>query len=172
MSSLCRADCDVTSNTVCLVLACLVGFNKALLVQLGHSMVDVYPALTPLLGPHPGGQSIPGVSIEVDAFIQTSKTGKRKASRPGFLFTHRGDALTCPHINSQTLGCFCSIAVILPFGQVRHTWLVCLSPTSPWALAIQSETPITRFGDFACASPCVLQSYTSTAPGTHHHHTP
>jgi hypothetical protein len=75
-------------------------------VQLGHGMVDVYPALTPLLGPHPGGASIPGVTVEVDASIQTSKKRKKAASRPGFLFTHRGIALTS-FFGPIVVVCFC-----------------------------------------------------------------
>ena len=71
-------------------------------VQLGHATSDVYPALTPLLGAHPGGGEIPGLSLDVDAAIKVSKEvmnsrgskwNKQRsgaAARPGFLFTHRG----------------------------------------------------------------------------------
>ena len=53
-------------------------------------MSELYPALTPLTGAHPGGEAIAGVSLNVDAAVQTSKKGMRKAARTGFLFTHRG----------------------------------------------------------------------------------
>lgn len=69
-------------------------------MQLGHNLVEPFPALTPLTGPHPGPEPIAGVSLDVAASI---KIGKRSvpAHRTGFLFTHKGappmpSTSTCP----------------------------------------------------------------------------
>ena len=59
-------------------------------VQLGHSLNAMYPALTPLIGSHPSGSPIPGVSLDVHAEVHTGKRRRRAAPRTGFLFTHRG----------------------------------------------------------------------------------
>ena len=74
------------------------GTGHRLLQGLGHSMHGPYPALTPLLGTHPGLESLAGVSHRVSVrFAHTpgpQKRGKKKKApasfRPGFLFTHRG----------------------------------------------------------------------------------
>jgi predicted flavoprotein YhiN len=61
-------------------------------VQLGHRLVDPYPALTPLVGEHPKGKAneqIPGVSLDVSASVVLGKK-KIEAPRTGFLFTHKG----------------------------------------------------------------------------------
>ena len=69
--------------------------------DLNHVLNEPYPALVPLTGDHPGGERLPGVSLDVsleceqvleDAAAQTKKKKKKKskASREGFLFTHRG----------------------------------------------------------------------------------
>jgi predicted flavoprotein YhiN len=58
-------------------------------MQLGIKMVNPYPALTPLTGPHPGDDKLAGVSLNVRAHAAVSKAG-RQAPRSGFVFTHRG----------------------------------------------------------------------------------
>ena len=73
--------------------------------DLGHDLHEPYPALVPLTGDHPGGERLPGVSVDValeckENAAQTEpaaggkkkkkKAKTRKASREGFLFTHRG----------------------------------------------------------------------------------
>ena len=70
--------------------------------DLKHELNEPYPALVPLTGDHPGGERLPGVSLDVsleceqvlaDAEAQEKKKKKKKkskASREGFLFTHRG----------------------------------------------------------------------------------
>lgn len=39
------------------------GVGYRLLSHLGHSLCSPYPALTPLLGPHPGGAQLAGLSL-------------------------------------------------------------------------------------------------------------
>ena len=65
--------------------------------DLEHNLAEPYPALVPLTGKHPGGEQLPGVSVNVSlecepipGGIKTGKKKKAKANREGFLFTHRG----------------------------------------------------------------------------------
>jgi len=78
--------------------------------DLRHRLNEPYPALVPLTGAHPGGERLPGVSLDVslecttpletlgpdgNSTTTTTTTKKKKkniarASREGFLFTHRG----------------------------------------------------------------------------------
>lgn len=62
------------------------GTGLRLATDLGHRMIDTYPALTPLLGT--GHESLSGVSLKVRL---RNKDGKRVIETSGgFLFTHRG----------------------------------------------------------------------------------
>jgi predicted flavoprotein YhiN len=62
-------------------------------MQLGHKIVDPYPALTPLIGEHPKGDKtdeiIPGVSVDVSVRVELGEK-KFEAHRTGLLFTHKG----------------------------------------------------------------------------------
>ena len=67
--------------------------------DLGHTLKEPYPALVPLTGEHPGGERLPGLSVDVSLECarpldagegKKKKKKKAKASREGFLFTHRG----------------------------------------------------------------------------------
>ena len=67
--------------------------------DLGHVLKEPYPALVPLTGEHPGGERLPGLSVDVSLECarpldsgegKKKKKKKAKASREGFLFTHRG----------------------------------------------------------------------------------
>ena len=66
--------------------------------DLNHALNEPYPALVPLTGGHPGGERFPGLSLDVSLECeqvleegqQKKKNKKSKASREGFLFTHRG----------------------------------------------------------------------------------
>ncbi|KAL0048575.1 hypothetical protein WJX82_006231 [Trebouxia sp. C0006] len=72
------------------------GSGHRIMSKLGHGMQPMYPALTPLKGPHPGGQQLAGLSlyrVEAAAMVKDKQKGKRKATtaaRAGLLFTHRG----------------------------------------------------------------------------------
>lgn len=82
------------------------GEGYQLLKRLGHSLIGPYPALTPLVGPHPGDAKLAGISLEVDLAVRLAaetrkkgdarirrRAGKTRAiesNRPGLLFTHRG----------------------------------------------------------------------------------
>ncbi|EFN54344.1 hypothetical protein CHLNCDRAFT_9535, partial [Chlorella variabilis] len=66
------------------------GDGYRLLRQHGHSLHEPYPALTPLLGAHPGQQQLTGISLyEAELAARRAKAGGR-AQRTAMLFTHRG----------------------------------------------------------------------------------
>ncbi len=54
----------------------------------GHTVHDLYPALTPLIANPPVHASLSGLSLEVR--IRAKVGGKVRTSEGGFLFTHRG----------------------------------------------------------------------------------
>eukprot|EP00873_Tetraselmis_striata_P022677 jgi/Tetstr1/442941/TSEL_031003.t1 len=77
------------------------GTGHRFLKASGHSLgKGIYPALTPLTAPHPGGANLAGVSLYsvglecVEADMGTKKKRKKKrgaeAIRTGLLFTHKG----------------------------------------------------------------------------------
>lgn len=62
---------------------------------LGHTVAPLFPALTPLRGPHPGAQQLAGLSLYQVAMHCDRPQGRgqrRKvaAMRRGMVFTHRG----------------------------------------------------------------------------------
>lgn len=67
------------------------GMGHRALHELGLPITPTYPALTPLTGPHPGGGSLAGMTVQVSIHIREA-TGKMVATnhRSGFLFTHNG----------------------------------------------------------------------------------
>ncbi len=67
------------------------GMGHRALSKLGIPITPTYPALTPLLGLHPGGKSLAGMTVQVGIRIR-EQSGKMIASnhRSGFLFTHNG----------------------------------------------------------------------------------
>lgn len=77
-----------------------VGTGYQILQSLGHSLHLPYPALTPLLGGHPGGEVMPGISVaNCELSVQPAAGGaqqkkkKKKATttrRTAMLLTHRG----------------------------------------------------------------------------------
>ncbi|KAL4530050.1 hypothetical protein Ndes2526A_g04785 [Nannochloris sp. 'desiccata'] len=86
-----------------------IGTGYEILTRLGHSLHVPYPALTPLLGNHPGGEKLPGLSVyNAELSIKQPKiasvgdnksksSGKAKnrsktltAERTALLLTHRG----------------------------------------------------------------------------------
>jgi len=75
------------------------GTGHKFLQQIGHSINDTFPALTPLIGNHPGfGCQLAGISLNVHLtlvqqfFKENNKVKKKRmeSKRQGFLFTHRG----------------------------------------------------------------------------------
>ena len=92
------------------------GTGHSIAETLGHSLHPTYPALTPLKGPHPGSEPLPGVSLDVDlepVFVDMAASGSNvsdpatdvthanirlvpkercpfRTRRSGFLFTHHG----------------------------------------------------------------------------------
>jgi len=74
------------------------GTGHKVVQKLGHTLGNgIYPALTPLVGAHPGGSNLAGVSMySVKCSVkQPGKKKKKKkvaaeALRSGFLFTHKG----------------------------------------------------------------------------------
>lgn len=67
------------------------GMGHAAVKALGIPVTPVYPALTPLHGRHPGGELLPGVTVQTAITIR-QRSGKIIAHnhRSGFLFTHEG----------------------------------------------------------------------------------
>jgi hypothetical protein len=66
------------------------GDGHALLRDLGEELVPTYPALTSLLGDHPGVENLAGLSLEVGISVYVSDRLLGSSNRSGFLFTHRG----------------------------------------------------------------------------------
>lgn len=65
------------------------------LKALGHRVAPLFPALTPLRGPHPGAQQLAGLSLyQVAMHCERPQgpKGRRRvaAMRRGMVFTHRG----------------------------------------------------------------------------------
>eukprot|EP01132_Coremiostelium_polycephalum_P004565 gene4565-5688_t len=59
--------------------------------RLGVAVNPTFPALTPLKGPHMGGEfNLPGVSLNARVWATTTSKKSIQASRSGFLFTHKG----------------------------------------------------------------------------------
>jgi predicted Rossmann fold flavoprotein len=80
------------------------GIGYTLLRRLGHRIIPPYPALVPLLGKHPGGEQLPGISVQNASakIFNNARDGKylkgykktrskgRTAERRALLLTHRG----------------------------------------------------------------------------------
>ena len=64
------------------------GAGLAIAKRLGHTIVDTYPALTPLLSDHRSHWALSGLSLQ--ATLRAPQSGKHARSTGGFLFTHRG----------------------------------------------------------------------------------
>ena len=62
------------------------GAGIAIARRLGHTIVDTYPALTPLLSNERAHHALSGLSLT----CAVRSTGKQPRSTSGFLFTHRG----------------------------------------------------------------------------------
>ncbi|KAL6754148.1 HI0933-like protein-domain-containing protein [Haematococcus lacustris] len=86
------------------------GTGLRVLKRAGHSLNEVYPALVPLTGSHPGGQQLAGLSLyDVAMAAQLPGASKpRRAARTGMLFTHRGFSgpavLDVSHLAVMALG--------------------------------------------------------------------
>eukprot|EP00198_Chlamydomonas_reinhardtii_P005105 XP_001694441.1 predicted protein [Chlamydomonas reinhardtii] len=68
------------------------GTGHRLLARLGHSLRPSYAALTPLVGKHPAGQQLAGVSMyDIELSVQLPGAKKPRVSeRTALLFTHKG----------------------------------------------------------------------------------
>lgn len=66
------------------------GKGHKILKKLGHKINRTYPALTPLKGLHPANNLIAGISLDVELTLKSKDKKNKKASRQGFLFTHKG----------------------------------------------------------------------------------
>ncbi|PRP89699.1 hypothetical protein PROFUN_00041 [Planoprotostelium fungivorum] len=66
------------------------GAGHQILKELGHTLIETYPALTPLHGEHPHATALRGVTLP-DVKVRVRGEGKEMVSqRTGFLFTHKG----------------------------------------------------------------------------------
>jgi predicted Rossmann fold flavoprotein len=82
--------------------------------DLGHRMIDTYPALTPLLSSNAGFASLSGLSLNVRL---RSRDGKKTLETSGgFLFTHRGYSgpavLDISHVVTRGLGSASSVSSV------------------------------------------------------------
>jgi predicted flavoprotein YhiN len=68
------------------------GTGHRLMKKLGHEIKETYPALTPLIGPHPSGSNLAGLSLyDVQMHVQLPGSKKSPSSlRSDMLFTHKG----------------------------------------------------------------------------------
>lgn len=66
------------------------GTGHAIVQRLGHRLHTPFPALTPLKGPHPGSEPLPGVSLDVLLRTEPEHMQPFRTRRTGFLFTHQG----------------------------------------------------------------------------------
>ncbi|MGH9219362.1 MAG: NAD(P)/FAD-dependent oxidoreductase [Vicinamibacterales bacterium] len=64
------------------------GIGLRIARELGHDLVDTYPALTPLLAESDRHAALSGVSLS--ARLRSNDAGKPIETHGGFLFTHRG----------------------------------------------------------------------------------
>ena len=64
------------------------GIGLRIARELGHDLVDTYPALTPLLAESDRHAALSGVSLTVR--LRSKDAGKPIETHGGFLFTHRG----------------------------------------------------------------------------------
>ncbi|HUF23204.1 MAG TPA: aminoacetone oxidase family FAD-binding enzyme [Vicinamibacterales bacterium] len=64
------------------------GTGLAIAKRLAHTIVDTYPALTPLLSDHRAHWALAGLSLQ--ATLRAPSSGRHTRSTGGFLFTHRG----------------------------------------------------------------------------------
>lgn len=95
---------DLTGQSFARPRSGTTGDGYRLLERHGHGLHTPYAALTPLLGTHPGGAQLSGISLyeaELAAVPSSSsgssgggsskkKGGRAKAQRTAMLFTHRG----------------------------------------------------------------------------------
>jgi predicted Rossmann fold flavoprotein len=64
------------------------GFGLRRLAELGHTVHDTYPALTPITMDPPPFADLAGVALDVE--MHGTSTLAERTTRGGFLFTHRG----------------------------------------------------------------------------------
>ncbi len=82
------------------------GLGLTILRKLGHTVLETYPALTPLTGAPPAFSALAGLSLSVS--IEAQSPARSAASTGGFLFTHRGysgpSVLDISHVAVRSLG--------------------------------------------------------------------
>jgi len=66
------------------------GDGHKMLLSLQEVLIPTYPALTSLVGIHPGDENLAGLSLEVSISVFKSNHLVESSTRSGFLFTHRG----------------------------------------------------------------------------------
>lgn len=66
------------------------GDGHRILTKLGHNLIPDFPALAPLLGPHPAAAGLQGISLLVDIVVKSGNKQLGNSQSKGFLFTHKG----------------------------------------------------------------------------------
>ena len=140
------------------------GFGLSLARQLGHSIRETYPALTPLIADPPVHAHLSGLSLEVR--IEARVEQKRIQSEGGFLFTHRGysgpSVLDLSHlaVRSRTRGA--------PRQELRVAW--CRETAEAWTSRLQQRSSRTVLAVLCEAIPArlaeQLMGESMVAPGT------
>jgi predicted Rossmann fold flavoprotein len=140
------------------------GFGLSLARQLGHSIRETYPALTPLIADPPVHAHLSGLSLEVR--IEARVGQKRIQSEGGFLFTHRGysgpSVLDLSHlaVRSRTRGA--------PRQELRVAW--CRETAEAWTSRLQQRSSRTVLAVLREAIPGrlaeQLMGESMVAPGT------
>jgi len=104
------------------------GAGLAIAKRLEHTIVDTYPALTPLLSDHRAHWALAGLSLQ--ATLRAPASGKHARSTGGFLFTHRGysgpTVLDVSHAWTRARG-----EILVSWGAV---------PRADWETALDDRT--------------------------------
>ena len=114
------------------------GHMYTVLRKLGHTLVAPYPALTPLIAPHPAQAQLSGISLKnADVRAEDAKTGARcRSIRSGLLFTHRGlsgpSILDVSHIVSRIERPGDAKVIINWTSESREEWEKRLKDVASW----------------------------------------
>lgn len=118
---------------------------------LGHTIHELYPALTPLTGGMPGNANLAGISLSVR--IRAKAEGRSREAEGGFLFTHRGysgpSVLDVSHVAVRSSG---SAAVRVAWTErTEAQWLQDITSTTGRVAGVIARHLPERLADALCA---------------------
>jgi predicted Rossmann fold flavoprotein len=109
--------------------------------QLGHTVHETYPALTPLTASPNPFAALAGVSLPVTITARADKGSREATARGGFLFTHAGfsgpSVLDVSHVAVRSRG------EDRP-ARIHVSWSI--RTAAEWAAALQAQSPRTVLG--------------------------